>query len=222
MTEYTPEVVLLRSTGLDMASPYNYVVTSQAPTAVSHAAVGSFFVSSTDKALAIAKVNRLELQRVTPEGLVPMFDLPVYGRIASLQFMRLPVSVVHLDGFTVTAAGARALLAPSIPHQGQLAAFVQADTRDTLVFTTERYQFVAVQYDDITHQLKTIASGDLRDRLGKPIDRGQIVTIDPFGRAIAFQFYDGLVKVMRPAGFACPVCNCTAPRLLCASTSKQR
>lgn len=142
-----------------MSATYHYVATSAKPSAVSHAVVGHF-TAPDELNLVIAKSTRLELHTITPDGLQPLYDVPVYGRIAAMRLVRL--------------AG---------------------DARDTLVFTTERFQMVALQFDERTKQLRTVATGDLRDRIGRQIERGQIMTVDPLGRAVAMQFYDGAVKV---------------------------
>ena len=71
----------------EMATPYLYVVSSMAPTATMHVAVGNF-TSSSDVNLIIAKISSLEICTATAEGLVQLFDVPVHGRIASLELVR--------------------------------------------------------------------------------------------------------------------------------------
>ena len=68
---------------------YNYVVTAQKPTAVSHSLVGNF-TGSKDVNLVVAKCSRVEIHLLTPEGLQPMIELPIYGRIATLELFRPP------------------------------------------------------------------------------------------------------------------------------------
>jgi hypothetical protein len=72
-----------------------YIASSQAPTAVSHTAVGHF-TSPLTLSLVLAKVNRLEVLTLTevPEGanpLTPLLEVPVHGRITALDFIRVPV-----------------------------------------------------------------------------------------------------------------------------------
>eukprot|EP01114_Cavostelium_apophysatum_P022802 TRINITY_DN8377_c0_g1_i1.p1 TRINITY_DN8377_c0_g1~~TRINITY_DN8377_c0_g1_i1.p1 ORF type:complete len:965 (-),score=280.18 TRINITY_DN8377_c0_g1_i1:487-3381(-) len=66
---------------------WNYVVTAQKPTAVSHSLVGNF-TSPKDINLIISKGTRIEVHLSTPDGLQPMLDLPIYGRIASMELYR--------------------------------------------------------------------------------------------------------------------------------------
>lgn len=141
------------------ATPYLYVASSQPPTAVTHAAVGNF-TSASELNLVLAKTSRIEISTVTADGLVPLFDVPVNGRIGALELVRL-----------------------------------KGDAKHTLVFTTERLQFVALVFDERAKSLKTIATGDLRERIGRQIDRGQIFVADPQARCLALQFYEGHLKV---------------------------
>lgn len=50
------------------------------------------FTSPTDLNLLVAKVTRLEMYLVTPEGLRPMKEVGLYGRVAKMKMFRPPVS----------------------------------------------------------------------------------------------------------------------------------
>ena len=52
------------------------------------------FTSNDDLNLIIAKNTRLEIYVVTPEGLRPIKEVGIYGRIAVLELFRPPVSMV--------------------------------------------------------------------------------------------------------------------------------
>ena len=71
---------------------YNYVVTAQKPTTVSAAVVGHF-TGQNDLNLIVAKNTRLEIHLVTPEGLRPLLDVGIYGKIACMRLFRPRVSV---------------------------------------------------------------------------------------------------------------------------------
>lgn len=66
---------------------FNYVVSAQKPTAVTHSVTGSF-TGPEDRNLIVAKFTRLEIYLMTPDGLQPQFDVSVYGRIASMGMFR--------------------------------------------------------------------------------------------------------------------------------------
>ncbi|OAY47208.1 DNA damage-binding protein 1 [Manihot esculenta] len=68
-------------------SIWNYVVTAQKPTNVTHSCVGNF-TSPQELNLIIAKCTRIEIHLLTPQGLQPMLDVPIYGRIATLELFR--------------------------------------------------------------------------------------------------------------------------------------
>lgn len=52
--------------------------------------------SPTDLNLLVAKVSRLEMYLVTPEGLRPMKEVGLYGRVAKMKLFRPPVSTFRL------------------------------------------------------------------------------------------------------------------------------
>ncbi|XP_053576428.1 DNA damage-binding protein 1 [Bombina bombina] len=66
---------------------YNYVVTAQKPTAVNGCVTGHF-TSEDDLNLLIAKNTRLEIYVVTPEGLRPVKEVGMYGKIAVMELFR--------------------------------------------------------------------------------------------------------------------------------------
>ena len=62
-----------------------YFATSQKPTAVTHAAVGTLTGVLN---LVLGKTSRIEIHAVTAEGLTPVCDVAVYGRIATMRIVR--------------------------------------------------------------------------------------------------------------------------------------
>ncbi|VVB07861.1 unnamed protein product [Arabis nemorensis] len=68
-------------------SSWNYVVTAHKPTSVTHSCVGNF-TSPQELNLIVAKCTRIEIHLLTPQGLQPMLDVPIYGRIATLELFR--------------------------------------------------------------------------------------------------------------------------------------
>ncbi|KAJ6298466.1 hypothetical protein OIU76_019590, partial [Salix suchowensis] len=68
-------------------SVWNYVVTAHKPTNVTHSCVGNF-TSPQELNLIVAKCTRIEINLLTPQGLQPMLDVPIYGRIATLELFR--------------------------------------------------------------------------------------------------------------------------------------
>ncbi|RZF44982.1 hypothetical protein LSTR_LSTR001943 [Laodelphax striatellus] len=68
---------------------HHYVVTAQKPTGVNACVTGNF-TSPTDLNLILAKNTRIEIQLVTPEGLRPLREIGLYGRVAVMKFFRPP------------------------------------------------------------------------------------------------------------------------------------
>ncbi|XP_037507168.1 DNA damage-binding protein 1 [Rhipicephalus sanguineus] len=68
---------------------YNYVVTAHKPTGVSACATGNF-TSPDDINLILAKNTRLEIYVVSPEGLRPVKEIGIYGRISIMKLFRPP------------------------------------------------------------------------------------------------------------------------------------
>jgi len=68
---------------------WNYVITAQKPTSVSHCLTGNF-TSPSELNLIIAKWTRIEIFTVNNEGLSPLHDVPLFGRVASMELFRAP------------------------------------------------------------------------------------------------------------------------------------
>ena len=65
----------------------NYIVTAYKPTAVTAAVTGNF-TGPSELNLIQAKGNNLVVNVVTPEGLKPVMDVNIYGRITIMQLFR--------------------------------------------------------------------------------------------------------------------------------------
>ncbi|KAK9843115.1 hypothetical protein WJX74_007214 [Apatococcus lobatus] len=62
----------------------HYVVSAHKPTVVTHSVVGRF-TGPDDLNLIIAKTSRIEIYKLTAEGLQGVADVPIYGRVSVLQ-----------------------------------------------------------------------------------------------------------------------------------------
>ncbi|KAL9818275.1 putative transcription factor WD40-like family [Arabidopsis thaliana] len=68
-------------------SVWNYAVTAQKPTCVTHSCVGNF-TSPQELNLIVAKSTRIEIHLLSPQGLQTILDVPLYGRIATMELFR--------------------------------------------------------------------------------------------------------------------------------------
>jgi DNA damage-binding protein 1 len=66
---------------------HHYVVTAHKPTAVTACVTGNF-TSASDLNLIVAKNTRLEIYLVTPEGLRPVKEVGLYGKVAVMKLFR--------------------------------------------------------------------------------------------------------------------------------------
>ncbi|RQM27715.1 hypothetical protein B5M09_002429 [Aphanomyces astaci] len=133
----------------------NYVVTAQKPTSVTHSCVGNF-TGSGDTNLILGKGTRVEIHLLTAEGLTPLHDVAIYGRITILELFRPPSSSV-----------------------------------DLLFLCTQRYQFCVLEYNKATKTVVTKAHGNIRDSVGR---MSEVITggnIDPEGRLLGMNLYEG-------------------------------
>ncbi len=75
---------------------FNYVVTAHKPTAVSYSCVGRFTHFERQN-LVVARSNRIEIYLLTEEGLEPVLETAVYGRIAMLKLYGENVGSEYFD-----------------------------------------------------------------------------------------------------------------------------
>ncbi|GAM28062.1 hypothetical protein SAMD00019534_112380 [Acytostelium subglobosum LB1] len=68
---------------------YNFVSTVQKPTAVTHTATGNF-TAHNERNLVVGKATKIEIFTLTAEGLKPVLDVSIYGRIASMKMFLPP------------------------------------------------------------------------------------------------------------------------------------
>jgi len=152
------------SSSLPSTEVFNYVVTAHKPTAVSYSCVGHFTHLERQN-LIVARSNRIEIYLLTEEGLEPVLETTVYGRIAMLKLCE----------------GRKNGDRENIP--GRL-----------VVVTEDRYSLAVLSYDAATNTLRTVSSGDVSDLTGRPVEHGMLGDIDRNARVIALHIYDGLIK----------------------------
>ena len=118
-------------------SAYNYVVSAQKPTNVTHAVMGNFTAPDAYN-LIVAKCTRIEIHTLNEEGLQAAFDMPIFGRIATMAFWR-------------PSSEKRDLLcaAPSMPCPCVRPSSHQSARRCSFI-STERYQFCLLSYDQVS------------------------------------------------------------------------
>lgn len=134
------------------------MVSAQKPTAITHAVTGNF-TGPDDLNLIVAKTTRIEIHLLTSDGLKPLLDVNIYGRIATMSLFR-----------------------------------ASKQKQDFLFISTERYDIMVIRYNSSTGEIITEASGNVSERVGRPVDSGQITMVDPDSRLIFLHIYTGHLK----------------------------
>jgi len=157
-----------------------------------------------ERNLLLAKGSRIEIYALAPTGLVPLLELPLYGRIVSL--VLLP-----------PAAGAAAAAERLVPAR-ELSAKAQqkrqvhspaapgAPATEDLLVLTSKLQFAVLRWNPATREVVTIAGGDARDNLGRAMDRPLMSVADPHGRCVGMHLYENLFRII-PRGWTAEAFN---------------
>ncbi|KAA8497681.1 DNA damage-binding protein 1 [Porphyridium purpureum] len=184
---------------------YNYVVSAHKASAVTHTAYGRFLSPHESSLLICRGGSRIEVYRVDREGLVPAFELPVYGTVVSM------VLFDPSDGMTDNATTASAALASASsskkkivqPAQRQIhlnderqQELGQRKQQYLLILTSEQLHVAIIKWNDETQTCETMAFGIMKDRIGSLTERPYLVALDPRGRSYAVNLYDRLVKII--------------------------
>jgi len=144
---------------------YNYIVTANKASAVSNSVAGNF-TSPNDINLITAKLSRLEISKVTPDGLKLMREVGVYGRIEAIRLFRPPGEKKDL-----------LFLLTSKYHVAILECIESPGSESSI-------------------DIITLRSGNIADPACRPAESGNIVIIDPACKIIGLRMHDGLFKAI--------------------------
>ncbi len=88
-----PQLSSALSSSSTVISPHQfYYATSQKSTAVTHSVVGQI-TAPNELNLVLGKTSRIEIYRITNEGLSPLCDIGINGRIGTMNIIRIAVSI---------------------------------------------------------------------------------------------------------------------------------
>lgn len=180
---------------------YPYVVTSQKPTGVSHAVVGSF-AGPDARNLIVAKTTRLELYAVEDESLTPIFEFPVYGRISSLELFRPEVRLTGCKGL-LWVHHVVGLISRVFPH----GACLQGQDTDMLCFLTDKMQLSVIAFDPASEELVAVAICDAQVRRGfaqiEQMTTGQLSRQHDLLHTCILMLLNGLLPCFPSIGVLC-------------------
>jgi len=151
---------------------WNYTVTAHRPSAVSHA-VTAAFTGPDDLNLIVAKSTRLEVHAVdgSGEGLRPLLDVPLYGRVATLEVWR-PHGAGHPDLIFLSTERYRFALLAYDAESGEIVTKAAGDVSDKTGRPCDCGQIAALDpqhrllglhmYDGLFKIIPALAGGTLR------------------------------------------------------------
>jgi len=143
-----------------------YCVTSQKSTSIWHSIVCSF-TGANDKNFVLAKGNHLEVHLLAEDCILPVVDVPLFGKITSIDCYR---------------------------HQGE--------SVDSIFLLLESKHFCVLKWDPVNLKLVTKATGNVRDRVGRDFESGQLTVVDPSNRMIAMILSEGMIKILPIEGLS--------------------
>lgn len=117
---------------------------------------------------------------VSPEGLRPVKEVAIYGKVAVMKLFR-PQNDSKDSLFLVTMRYNAMILECCGGSAGSSSSAEKGDSIETNMDTLE---------------IITRAHGKLEDRIGRPSDSGILAVIDPKARVIGLRLYDGLFKII--------------------------
>ena len=160
---------------------YSYVVTSQKPTAV-HRALVCRFTSPSAQNLILAKSNHLEIHVLAEDCLQPICDTTLYGNQEgdSIAFVSSFSLYLHFIGKICNLEVLR------LPKYAA----------DCIFVVTEKKNFCVLSYDETSHQILSVASGSLSDKIGMEMDGYPHSKADFDCSMVALLLYEGLVKIV--------------------------
>ena len=143
-----------------LSKMYLYCVTSQKSTSIWHSIVCSF-TGENDKNFILAKGNHLEVHLLAEDSILPIVDVPLFGKITSIDCYR---------------------------HDG--------DAVDSLFLLLESKHFCVLKWDPLNRKLITKATGNVRDKVGRDFESGQLTVVDPDNRMIGMILSEGMLKIL--------------------------
>ncbi|KAK2776721.1 hypothetical protein FQN52_003288 [Onygenales sp. PD_12] len=149
-----------------------YVVPIHNASSVRHALKLQFLRPEED-CLVVAKSNRLEFYTQTPDGLSLQHSKAIYGKVTLLSKLSRPP-----------------LSPPDQPH-------ILTPQTDILFVGTDRFTYFTLSWDATNNQLHTERTYvDLADPSSRELQFSQRCLIDPSGKYMTLELYEGIVTVI--------------------------
>jgi len=173
-------------------SIYHYAVTAQKPTCVSHSLAGNF-TSPTDRNLIIGKCTLIEIHRITEEGVQPVLEVPIYGRIACMELFR-PCAQSLSSSPSLSSSSSTASSSSSSSSGSSFA--TQQQQQDYLFLMTENYDTCILRYNSRTNEIETVAAGNVQEHRERVTENGIFALFDPLSKMVVLHLYQGSIKIL--------------------------
>ncbi|EEH42058.1 DNA damage-binding protein 1a [Paracoccidioides lutzii Pb01] len=158
-----------------------YVVPIHHASSIRHA-LKLQFLNPGEDCLVVAKSNRLEFYSQTPEGLSLQYSKAIYGKVTTLAKLSRP-PIQQQQPQTLS------------PPQIQQPLFLPQT--DVLFIGTDRATYFTVSWNPVTSQLRTERKYvDLADPSSRESQLGDRCLIDPSGKFITLELYEGIITVI--------------------------
>lgn len=164
--------------------------------------VGNFMGRPGERNLLLAKGPRIEIYGLAPSGLTPLLELPVYGRIVLLLLLPPATGAAAASERYVGQGDA----GEKTQQKRRLQPAADAAATEDLLVLTAKLQFCVLRWNPTTREVMTIAGGDARDNLGRPMDRPFMSVADPNGRCVGMHLYENLFRII-PRGWTAEAFN---------------
>jgi DNA damage-binding protein 1 len=110
----------------------------------------------------------------------------------------LVAKVTRIEVYNITAEGL--VCAVELPIYGRIVCMqlfrAARDSQHSLLLVTEKHRLCVLRWDASTAQCVTVLSCNVRDQLGKNVERVPIGIVDPAGRCIGWHQYEHMFKVV--------------------------
>ncbi|EER38574.1 DNA damage-binding protein 1a [Histoplasma capsulatum H143] len=162
-----------------------YVVPIHHASSIRHAIKLQFLEPEKD-CLVVAKSNRLEFYSQTPDGLSLEYSKAIYGKVTMLAKLSRP-----------PLPSKPPPQPQSLDHQLPLQPAPFRPQTDILFIGTDRASYFTVSWDQKTKNLRTERKYvDLADPSARASQLGDRCLIDPSGRFLTLELYEGIVTVI--------------------------
>jgi len=169
-----------------------YHVSAKPPTVVSHSLV-CYFTSSTIPNLILVKVSRIEIFQLTASGLEPLLEIPIYGRISTLNQFRIKNE--NRDRLFITTESHKFAVLQYQEEKKEIITLASGDTRHKVGHPNENGNIVVIDPRGTLTMQNNNNNNNNNSSSNSPVDVGlHVPNVNP--SLILLHQYDGILQVL--------------------------